>query len=254
MFIPNPKIVSRFADTRLSGCVDELFENSMRENNNINFDYIQNNLTSENRLNNCVNEIMEQPDEITNVNRFGDQQAYKQAMLNNLNTANFANNRRMEDDKNFLPNQQTQQTMNPSNGQQQNINCCCNPQESFINTQPIQRGYYMPPPYYNTNYENNYNKTYHITITKRTLIIVIISIILLIGLILFGVFMYRNNKNIIKKLDLVGGDTTQLKNLYQQFNKQQINKQQNYNNDDYNNKQNSFISPMTPINNDNIIL
>ena len=96
MFVPNPKIIGRFANARINGYSDKQFEHFMRETNGV-IDYNEHKYDGKERLQECVSEIVDEPDKITNVNTFGDQQEYKKTMTDNLNNANFAANRQSND-------------------------------------------------------------------------------------------------------------------------------------------------------------
>lgn len=93
MLLPNPNMIDRFACARVNGLKDETFESMMRENNGGN-DYKQNYYNSTPRLQNCINEIVDEPSELTNINSFGNQQKYNKTMTSNLDNSNFAADRR----------------------------------------------------------------------------------------------------------------------------------------------------------------
>ena len=232
MLLPNPNMIDRFACARVNGLKDETFENMMRDNINSD-DYKQNYYNSIPRLQNCINEIVDEPSKLTNINTFGNQQNYNKAMTSNLDNNNFAINRNQnmitqadkEQQQPIQTNQQKQtkegyevgtnsilntdmyndsnnydtQIMNTNNEYNNNVNNNCN---DFDNNNAISKGAGNKC----NNYVNNYTKSFfdkiH-AISNRDIFIIIISLICMaIFFTIIGITIYRN-KILNNKLDNV---------------------------------------------------
>ena len=91
MFIPQPRVIERLADCRLNGYPDVNTE-SFYKGNPQTFDQNENKYNQHERINKVVNNIVVEPDTLTNVNQNGNtQQDYIDNMTNKLNNSNFNN-------------------------------------------------------------------------------------------------------------------------------------------------------------------
>lgn len=91
MFIPQPRVIERLADCRLNGYPDVNTE-SFYKGNSQTFDQQENKYNQHERINKVVNNIVVEPDTLTNVNQNSNtQQDYIDNMTNKLNNSNFNN-------------------------------------------------------------------------------------------------------------------------------------------------------------------
>ena len=91
MFIPQPRVIERLADCRLNGYPDVNTE-SFYKGNPQTFDQNENKYNQHERINKVVNNIVVEPDTLTNVNQNGNtQQDYIDTMTNKLANSNFNN-------------------------------------------------------------------------------------------------------------------------------------------------------------------
>lgn len=265
MFMPNYNIVNRFASARVNGCKDEQFENMMRNQNNV-MNLKRNYYDSAPRLENCVSEIIEEPNTITNINTFGDKNNYNNVMTNNLNNNNFTsvgNNeitQTKNNKENYTPTNDFRYQYLPSNDNE----------------------YYEPPSYVNNNCINNdnfLNRSY--VINNKQLILIILSISCIFGFILAIGLIYYKNKQLKIKIEEIETNLNNDNNkqyIYiptqqypynknfdsmneyknNNYNYSQNNNNNNFNNNNYNqnnfnNNDNNYnlhktaVSPMVPI-------
>ena len=89
MFVPNSRIISRLADCRIDGRVDEHFEHELGNDNN-KFDYDENIYNQRERMQEVVNDIMETDTSLTSVDKYGSQAEYDKAMSGNLGTDKYS--------------------------------------------------------------------------------------------------------------------------------------------------------------------
>ena len=182
MFAPNYNIISRFANTRVNGCSDKQFEHFMRETTGV-IDYDEHKYDNKERLQECVSEIVDEPDKITNVNTFGDQQEYRKTMTDNLNNANFAANRQ----NNTITGNTSEQFEYP---------------EAYIEpyTPPCNQIGYPPASYMKypqrqpTDYKPKRNSFFdcdHVISNKTIIIVIIVIALLLAFFIAIGIFYHK---------------------------------------------------------------
>ena len=241
MFIPNYNMVNRFANARVNGCKDEQFEAMMKNENGI-MDLKRNYYDSSPRLENCVSEIIEEPNMTTNVNTFGDKNEYSKVMTNNLNNNNFtsAGNTKITQEAN-------KESYTPT------IN-----DYRYQYMSPMNREYYEPP-YYDDNC-NNFNQIQNndsfldksFTFSAKQMIIVISALVCLFGFILaIGIICYKNKQLNIKLEEIehnINANKNNKQYIYIPTNNQHYNQEQNTLNDnEHTTKNNVSVSPMVPV-------
>lgn len=241
MFIPNYNMVNRFANARVNGCKDEQFEAMMKNENGI-MDLKRNYYDSSPRLENCVSEIIEEPNITTNINTFGDKNEYSKVMTNNLNNNNFTSAGNIE-----ITQERNKESYTPTTD---------NYRYQYMS--PMNREYYEPPYYENTC--NNFNQMENsdsfldksFTFSAKQMIIVISALVCLFGFMLvIGIICYKNKQLNIKLEEIehsINNNKDNKQYIYIPTNNQHyIPNQNTVNEDDHVDKNNMSVSPMVPV-------
>lgn len=190
MFALNPAVVNRFANARIHGQEDEQFEAMM---GNMNNSFLKENSNNQqNRFGNCLNEIVDIPDNTTGVNVMGDRDKYANEMTNNMNT-----------------NVVQQVNSHPSHTQErfQNQNAPVEDfREQYTSIQPVCKQ--MCQPIKKSFLEGSF------VISNRTLLYVIIALLIILAFfITMGIMCHKNtvlrNKVDDLEIKLIGGNRQQ---------------------------------------------
>lgn len=196
MFSPNPRILGRYADTRVNGLNDEQFESMMREASGRRYNPLPDKYNSEPRLESCVSEIIQEPDKTIDVNTFGNQDEYNKEMTDNLDNNNFSSRmKHMRERANKMNENSRESFENNYDDVNEHfdrppVQVRC-PEYHGMNPYPMCNNRYLSQryPYYEQPMFNS-----SCSISNNTLIYcgIIFAIIIIFGIV-FGVMIYKNN-------------------------------------------------------------